>query len=254
MVYTPGKRKDLFAIKDQDSETKEIVLFNRGAIIGLGIVLGIVITVVIGFFVHSWLLGIASGIVTGGLAAWIPVHGDKKREKYYSELIETVQDRLEKAGHPLTRRQVMELLYLRDIRADDEHIIFANTANKELVISVCYSKKKRRERPERKDHFEALVVGEPVPAEEPAEPSPEESAESISEGSTSESDQDSQEDSASSENPEGEPEEEPNIEDSDDEFLEPNDAPSDEDETDSSEGEPVIGTDNESSTDTEQNR
>lgn len=167
MLTTPGKKEKLFAIKDPDCETEEVVLVNRGALIGIGVTLGIIVATAIIFFSHHWLIGIASGILVGGLAAWLPVYSDQKREKYFSPLIDTVQDRLEKLGHTLSRRQVMDLLYIREVRSSDEHIIFAETLHKELIISVCHNKKKRRERPERKEFFETRVVGEPEPAEEP---------------------------------------------------------------------------------------
>lgn len=167
MLYTPGKKEKLFAIKDPDGETNEVVLVNRGALIGIGITLGIIVATAIIFFSHYWNIGIGSGIIVGGLAAWLPVYSDQKREKYFSPLIDTVQDRLEKLGHTLSRRQVMDLLYIREVRSSDEHIIFAETLRKELIISVCHNKKKRRERPERKEFFETRVVGEPEPAEEP---------------------------------------------------------------------------------------
>lgn len=166
MAYTFGKKEKLFAIKDPDNETKEVVLVNRGALIGVGVTLGVIVIAVVTFFSHNSLIGSGAGLLVGGLAAWLPVHADKKREKYYSTLIETVQDRLEKLGHPLSRRQVMDLLYIRDVRSTDEHVIVADTVNKELVISLCHNKKKQRERPERKEFFETRVVGEPEPAEE----------------------------------------------------------------------------------------
>lgn len=167
MVYTSGKKKELFAIKDPDMETKEIGFVNRSAMVGLGVFLGLIVATIVIFFSHQWLIGIAGGLLVGGMAGWIPVHADKKREKYYSPLIETIQDRLDQHGYEVSRQQVMDLLYLRDIRISDEHVLIATTDKKQLSIMICHNKKPERTKPEKKKFFETSVVGEPDVSDEP---------------------------------------------------------------------------------------
>lgn len=160
MEYDSRPKRLLLSFSDANEETKELFFVGRKVIFILGLVLGVVIGAGLFFFTGKALLSIGIALIVGLPMASMPIFFDRRKEYYFSLLLDGIGDKLESRGLFFNREDIMTLLSLKTIRVDEDYVLQAETKNQRLNIYLVDDHKPPSIKVKRPEVFPVAVVEE----------------------------------------------------------------------------------------------
>lgn len=137
MEYDSRPKIKLFVIADKEEETKELFFVGRKAMAIIGSIAGLLVAGIIYFSSKHLLVSMGIGLAVGLPMAVFPILMDKRREAYFTPLINKMIELLETFEIAVTKEEVMNLLSFKKIRINNEHLLMTQTISGSLEVYVA---------------------------------------------------------------------------------------------------------------------
>jgi hypothetical protein len=163
MEYDSRPKVKLFSFKDENEETKDLFFSSMKIMWILSAIAGLILGGLL--FLADPAIGVITAIVVIAGVGFGTSYFNKKKEKYFTPLVTSIQAKLESQEISLTAEEVRELISQKEFRVSPKKILAVWSKDKEMSVFLIEDIKKVKEKTAKAKEFKVEVLSE-VPADE----------------------------------------------------------------------------------------
>lgn len=171
MEYDSRPKVKLFSFKDEKEETKDLFFASMKVMWIISIIAGLILGGLL--FLVDPTVGIILAVVIIASMGYGTTYFNKKKEKYFSPLVSSIQHKLETHEISLTAEEVRELISQKEFRASAKNVLAVWTNGGEMSVFLIEDIKKAKEKNKKPEAFKVEVISEAPPekknTDEPSE-------------------------------------------------------------------------------------